>query len=295
MTTGLLLAFASAVLFAANNLLGKFVSSGFSIRASMVVQYAFMAVFGAVAVALFGTFRASLDGLGWAVLAGCGIVGYLGFAVFLLALRRAPIGVVISVSYAYVFVAYLANAWLFPEVEKLSVLRLALGAAFFAVIAFFLVERRADGKVRIGASAALPLVTALCWGAYMAAMNWLLKTGRLTDVQVTFYSEGAIFLVAAAAWAATLAWRQAPRAAGKMGTRAKLAYLGWGLAMYGGVLTANMAFSRAPANLVNFVALSSVVIAPALGYVFFREKMTRAQVATGAVAALLLGAFVLAG
>ena len=297
MSAGISLALLSALLFSANNLLGKFVSGTWGLRASLLVQYAFMAAFGAVALALFGSFAIAPGPMGWAVLAGCGAVGYAGVACLLLALRRAPVAVVLCVAYSYVFFGYLANVALFPERESLSWARLALGTAFFAAVAAFLFERdAATGRLRLGAAALLPVATALCWAAYFSASNWLLRAAALTDLQVTFWTEGAVLAVAAMAYVGTRAWRRpVARAPAAHGAWARLAYLGWALSMYGGVLTLNMAFARAPANLVNFVGLSSLVLAPALAYVFLGERLTRVQTATAAVAAALLGAFVLAG
>lgn len=296
MTLGIIFAFGSALLFATNNLLGKYISQGLSISTSLIIQYVLMVIFGTIAVALVGDFSAPLDALGWGVLAGCGVIGYAGIAFLLWALRCNPVGVVMAVSYAYVFVAYILNAWLFPGIEKLSPLRLILGGAFFLTIVVFLFERNQGGKMRLNLTALLPLVTALCWGVYMAAMNWFLKTDRLTDVQTTLYSSSAILCVALLV--GMLAWKKGkPRVSSKKLTRrqSQCAYLGWGLAMYGGALTANMAFFRAPANLVNFIGLSAVILTPILSYVFFRETLTRKNLITIIVAAFLLGTFVLMG
>lgn len=291
MSLGILFALASMVMWTVTNTIQEYIANNRA-TTSLVWQYCALVGIAAIAVLLTDGFAlATPTPLFFVLLALVGVIWYTWIRFLFESLRRLDLGITMLIASTYVFFGYFVNWFLYPEIEVFSVTKVVVAVLFFVILGMFLLHKNTTTqRIEISRSFLYPLGTAVCRTIFFVVLNVFMKQWFLTAFQWTFYTEGAILVVAVMHQLVVKKSLQkilvpVPRSIIR-------AYIARWIANFSMGVLGNFAYSLEAANTVNIVKLFSIVLSALFGYIFFRQVLQRKQIILMSVAFVLLIVFV---
>lgn len=206
-------------------------------------------------------------------------------------------GVVYVIGSVGAFVMYFINIRLFPGIETLSALKIALAVLFFLILVQFIIKRDEwdlKDKHFINKYTIYVIVAALCGAYYVTGSNYLLKTEAISPVHALAFTEIIMLIMAIGRYFAadkgSIAWLRK-----NITRRDALIFMTIGLCGATAGALQYYAYQTNPANLINFVKMFSLITTSTLCWIFLGDKLTKKQVLLMVVAIIVLVSFLLVG
>ncbi|EKE29565.1 MAG: hypothetical protein ACD_2C00145G0002 [uncultured bacterium (gcode 4)] len=276
--------------YAIANTLIKYVSMNYNLYKSMFYQYIFVSLFWFLLVLFFDKF--SIDFMGHLPLFAIIAVGWFIWIWWLMKwMQKMTSWVNFSIANMYVILAYFINSYLFPEIEQFPLAKILLALLFFLIVSLLLFEKNEDEKIRFNSSIIFPIIAAIWWTTYTTSTNFAVKTWILTPFQGMFYCEFFITIIVAFVYLGNSAYNK------KFDFRINAHHLIFNMLIsffiFAWALGFFVAYSKTLWNYVNIIALAQIPALTILTYIFLKDKMTKAQVATIAGAFIILLLFII--
>ena len=218
---------------------------------------------------------------------GLGVLNYLINLVMYRGLERIHTWVFFVIGYLYLVFLFFINIYLFGSSEVLSWSKIALWWAFVSVV-FSIMYLWGSGTQKGSSVGYLyAFICAIGWTLSFAISAYLIKTVGIHPITTLLYETiGSVIF-----WG-IMFYRERSRFPGKVYTRAEAIppMLGWSLLSIWLVLFF-ISYWYLPANIVNIVSLSDLLVTTFFGYYFLHEHIERKILILGFIAFVLLIGF----
>ncbi len=266
---------------------------------ALVYQFGFAALWWLLFVSVWmyttkSAFFPSMWVMQWLLFATICIAWYVAMTLIFKAYKHMHGWVVLIIMSVNVFLMYFVNVWLFPGVEALSPLKIAIAVVFFLVLMQFIIHR-SDKDIKhthfINADTLYALWASLCSAYFVTGNNYLIKGGHIEPLQVVVLVEictliiGLLWYFTGDRWS----WSGLKR---NITRREAMVFATIGLCGATAGSLHYYAYDTNPANLINFVKLFSIITAAVLCRIFLNDKLSRRQILLMILALIVLVLFV---
>lgn len=267
---------------------------------ALIYQYAFVVFWSLIFIGIYiyqtkWSFLPTMSSTNRLLFVSMCIVGYIWANLIFTAYKHLQGGVVYVMGGIGVFLMYFINIRLFPGIETLSPLKIALAVLFFLVLVQFIIKRQEwDLKDHhfINKYTIYVILAAICGAYYVTWNNFLLKTWAISPFHTLAFAE-LITLLIALGWYFvwhkwTVQWLKK-----NITKRDAIIFMTIGLCGATSGALQYYAYQTNPANLINFIKMFSVITTSTLCRIFLNDKLTKKQICLIGCAVIVLIAFLL--
>lgn len=215
------------------------------------------------------------------------VLNYLINLVMYRGLERIHTWVFFVIAYLYLVFLFFINIYLFGTSEILSGTKILFGVGFVSSVFAIMYLWGAGSKHGSSLGYFYALMCALGWTLSFAVSAYLIKTVGIHPIATLLYET-----IGSCIFWGVIFYRERYRFPGKTYTRAEAIapILGWSLLAIGLVLFF-VSYWYLPANIVNIVSLSDLLVTTFFGYYFLHEKIEKKILILGFIAFILLIGF----
>ncbi len=266
---GYLLLFCSVISISGVNIIDKVLSKTKDKSLALLVRYSLGII---VLLIIEGFFeRSPLSPLYYFLFIGLGVLNYLINIVMYKWLEKIHTGVFFMIGYLYLIFLFFINISLFWETEALTATKIIFGISFVATV-FYIMYISGDPKKKSSyIGYILALLCALGWTISFGISAYAIKTLWISPITTLLYET----LGSCLFWV-IIFLKTRRKFTWKIYTLKELIppMIGWSLMSLGLVLFLS-SYLYLPANIVNIVSLSDLLMTTFFGWILLHEKIEK--------------------
>lgn len=267
---------------------------------ALVYQYSFVVFWSFIFIGVYlyqsgSSFIPNLTTTERLLIVSMCVIWFIATNLMFTAYRHLNGGVAYILGSVGVFVMYFVNMQLFPWLEALSPIKIAMAVLFFLILVQFIVKRNEwDLKDHhfVNKYTLYAIGASLCWAYFTTTNNYILKTADISPFHILLFVE-VITLVLALGWYFACDKGSINGLRKNITRRDSMVFMTIGICWAIAWSIQYYAYQTNPANLINFIKLFSLITTSVLCRLFLNDKLTKKQVCLMGCALAVLITFML--